>query len=122
MRFLHTADWHLGRIFGGFDMLPVQQHALDGLVDIARDAGPQAIVVAGDVYDRAVPPEDAVHLLDDVLARLAEVAPVLLIAGNHDSGRRLEFGRGFLRRAGVHVAGIAGAGVERVDLGDRHGV
>lgn len=122
MRFLHTADWHLGRIFGGFDMLPVQQHALDGLVDIARNAGPQAIVVAGDVYDRAVPPEDAVHLLDDVLARLAEVAPVLLIAGNHDSGRRLEFGRGFLRRAGVHVAGIAGAGVERVDLGDRHGV
>ena len=122
MRFLHTADWHLGRIFGGFDMLPIQQHALDGLVAIARQTGPQAIVVAGDVYDRAVPPEDAVHLLDDVLARLAELAPVLLIAGNHDSGRRLEFGRGFLRGAGVHVAGTAGTGVTRVDLGDDHGV
>ena len=122
MRFLHTADWHLGRIFAGFDLLESQRHALDGIVDIAAAARPDAIVVAGDLYDRALPPEDAVLLLDETLLRLSRIAPVLAIAGNHDSGRRIDFGRRLMREAGVHLAGTSRAGVEGVDVADRHGV
>lgn len=121
MRILHTADWHLGRNFAGFDLLDAQVHALDGLVAIAAEERPHAILLAGDIYDRGVPPEDAVREFDGVLMRLAEVAPVLAIAGNHDSGGRLDFGRRLLRQAGVHIAGTSRQGIERVDLRDEHG-
>lgn len=121
MRLLHTADWHLGRLFAGHDLLDAQRHALDGLVAAASEIRPDAIVVAGDLYDRAVPSEDAVGLLDDAFRRLAAVAPVLAIAGNHDSGPRLDFGRSLLRGAGVFLAGTARGGVERVVVGDAHG-
>jgi exonuclease SbcD len=121
MRVLHTADWHLGRVFAGFDLLETQRHALDGIVAIAAAARPDAILVAGDLYDRAVPPEDAVLLLDDTFLRLSRIAPVLAIAGNHDSGRRIDFGRRLMREAGVHLAGTSRSGVEGVEIADRHG-
>ena len=70
MRFLHTADWHLGRLFHGASLVDDQARLLDQLVDVARDARPDVVLVAGDVYDRAVPPPDAVAVLDDVLSRL----------------------------------------------------
>lgn len=122
MRLLHTADWHLGRVFAGLDLIDAQAHALDGLVRIARDVRPHAVVIAGDLYDRGVPPEDAVRLFDHALARLAEVAPVVAIAGNHDSGGRIDFARGLLRRSRVFLAGTSRDGVERVDIGDEHGI
>lgn len=121
MRILHTADWHLGRMLGGMDLLELQEYALEQLVGIARDQRPDAIVIAGDVYDRSVPPEHAIALLDQTLMRLREVAPVLAIAGNHDSGERLQFGAGLLRQAGVFVAGTSYDGALRVDLEDRFG-
>ncbi|MFM7518858.1 MAG: exonuclease SbcCD subunit D [Planctomycetota bacterium] len=121
MRILHTADWHLGRVLGGLDLIPAQRHAIDGLIAIAADARPDAIVVAGDLYDRAVPGEEAVGLLDEALRRLGEIAPVLAIAGNHDSGARLDFGGAFFRRAGVHLVGTPRGGPVRVDLADEHG-
>lgn len=121
MRLLHTADWHLGRLFAGHDLLEAQRHALDGLVAAAADVRPDVIVVAGDLYDRAVPSEDAVGLLDDAFQRLATVAPVAAIAGNHDSGPRLDFGRRLFRGSGVHLAGTSRGGVERVIAGDDHG-
>jgi exonuclease SbcD len=121
MRFLHTADWHLGRILAGFDLLDAQRHALDALVDIAAAEKPEAVVIAGDIYDRSVPPEDAVRLFDDILMRLAAIAPVLAIAGNHDSGGRIDFARRLLRKAGVHIAGTSRDGIERIDLADDHG-
>jgi len=121
MRFLHTADWHLGRVLAGFDLLDAQRHALEGVIAIAADMRPDAIVVAGDLYDRAVPSEDAVRLLDDALHRLGAIAPVLAIAGNHDSGPRLEFGSRLFRRAGVHLVGTPRGGPVRVDLADAHG-
>ena len=70
MRFLHTADWHLGRLFHQVHLTEDQDHVLRQLVEVARDARVDAVVVAGDVYDRAVPPPEAVRLLDDVLAEL----------------------------------------------------
>jgi exonuclease SbcD len=107
MRILHTADWHLGRIFQGVSLVEDQAHLLDQLVKAAVDAQPDVVVIAGDLYDRAVPPPEAVSLLDDTLARLVgEVqAPVLIVAGNHDSAERLDFGGRLFPRAGVHVAG-----------------
>lgn len=107
MRFIHTADWHLGRLFHGVHLTEDQAHVLDQLVDLIRATKPHALVVSGDVYDRAVPPADAVELLDDTLCRIVLDlrTPVLLIAGNHDSAPRLEFGSSVLAEQGLHMAG-----------------
>lgn len=107
MRFVHTSDWHLGRLFHGLHLTDDQAFVLDQFVDFVADAKPDAVVIAGDVYDRAVPPPEAVALLDEVLSRLAlDVGvPVLAIAGNHDSPERLAFGERLLAGRGVHVVG-----------------
>ena len=107
MRFVHTADWHLGRIFHGVHLTEDQAYVLDRLIEIVQDAHPDVVIVAGDIYDRAVPPQDAVSLLDDVLSRLvANVGvPVVLIAGNHDSPERLSFGARLLANSNLHVFG-----------------
>ena len=91
MKFLHTADWHLGRQFHNVSLLDDQSHLLDQFVALAKDREVDAVVIAGDVYDRAVAPANAVSLLNDVLERLVLSAgiPVLMIAGNHDSPERL---------------------------------
>jgi exonuclease SbcD len=102
MRLLHTSDWHLGRTLHGVDLLEHQAAYLDHLVDVVRDERVDAVLVAGDVYDRAVPPVEAVMLLSDTLARLAERCTVVLTPGNHDSAARLGFGAG-LMRDGVHL-------------------
>jgi exonuclease SbcD len=117
MRFLHTADWHLGRAFHGEPLLDAQAAMTDHLVALARDARVDAVLVAGDVYDRSLPPVDAVRLADDALRRLAGVCPVVVISGNHDSAARLGFGAGLLDRAGVHVRTVAAACGTPVELG-----
>ena len=111
MRFIHTADWHLGRLFHSLHLTDDQRFALQGLVRLAEERQVDAVVVAGDVFDRAVPPTDAVDLLDDTVAKLALdlKIPVIIIAGNHDSPARLEYFSGLARRAGVHVVGRVGA-------------
>ncbi len=103
MRLLHTADWHLGRSFHGEGLLAAQAAWVDWLVDVAAASSVDAIVVAGDLYDRALPPLDAVALADDALARLAAIAPVVVVSGNHDSATRLGFGASLLSRAGLHL-------------------
>ncbi|WP_243324881.1 exonuclease SbcCD subunit D [Geothrix sp. SG200] len=110
MRFLHTSDWHLGKTLCNANLLEDQAHALDQVAAIAKETRAEALVVAGDLYDRAVPPKEAVALLDDALHRLVRGlgVPVLLIAGNHDSPERLGFASGFLRAQGLHVAGALG--------------
>ena len=110
MRFIHTADWHLGRLFHGIHLTDDQRFALQGLVDLARERQVDAVVIAGDVFDRAVPPTEAVDLLDDTLAALVLEAgiQVVMIAGNHDSAARVEYLSGLIRRAGVHVVGRVG--------------
>ncbi|WP_407344940.1 exonuclease SbcCD subunit D [Pengzhenrongella phosphoraccumulans] len=102
MRLLHTSDWHLGRTLHGVDLLEHQAAFLDHLVELTRSEGVDAVLVAGDVYDRAVPPVEAVTLLSETLARLSEHAVVVVTSGNHDSAIRLGFGAG-LMRAGVHL-------------------
>ena len=93
MRFIHMADLHLGRRLGELDLLEDQRAALEGIVDIAWRVRPQVCLIAGDVYDRAVPPAEAVELFGRFLSRLVQAAPVCLIGGNHDSQERLGFAR-----------------------------
>jgi exonuclease SbcD len=103
MRLLHTSDWHLGRSFHRVDLLGAQAAFVDHLVETVRAEQVDAVLVSGDVYDRALPPVDAVRLCDEALHRLAELTKVVLIAGNHDSAQRLGFGAGLMGAAGVHV-------------------
>src|SRR4051794_7603908 len=107
MRFIHTADWHLGRLFHGVHLTGDQHHALMQLVDLVKQERPDAVLVAGDIYDRAIPPPEAVELLDEVLCRLVIdlKVPVVLIAGNHDSPQRLHFGSRLLADRRLYVAG-----------------
>jgi len=118
MRLLHTADWHLGRAFHGEDLMSAQAAFVDFLVDAAREAAVDGVLIAGDLYDRALPPVDAVRLASEALARLAEIAPVLVISGNHDSAARLGFGAELLARAGVHVRTDPLAAGAPIPLGD----
>jgi exonuclease SbcD len=117
LRVLHTSDWHLGRALHAEPLLEDQAWALDRLVALARDERPDVLVVAGDVYDRAVPPAEAVALLDDVLTRLADLGvPTVVIAGNHDSAERLSFGSRLLAARGIHLRGGLDRVAEPVEL------
>src|SRR3954471_23370230 len=123
MRFLHTADWHLGRLFHGASLVNDQAHVLDQVIDVAREAKPDVILVAGDIYDRAVPPPEAVELLDEVLSRLVIdlKIPVVLIAGNHDSPGRLHFGSRLLAGRRLYVTGTLSKSCEPLVLCDDAG-
>lgn len=104
MRFLHTSDWHLGRRFHGEDLIPAQRAFLDHMVDTARTEKVDAILVAGDIYDRAIPSLDAVRLFNHALHQLADLdVPIIMISGNHDSAHRLGVGSGLFARAGIHL-------------------
>lgn len=103
MRLLHTADWHLGRALHRVPLLDAQRAVLDHLVELAREEQVDAVLLAGDVFDRALPPVEAVRVAGDALRRLAEVAPVIAISGNHDSAGRLGFAAELIARGGVHL-------------------
>ena len=123
MKFIHTSDWHLGRQFHNHSLLEDQAHVLDQLVAISSAHAVDVVVVAGDIYDRSVPPASAVELLDSVLYRLCgELGiAVVLIPGNHDSPERLGFGARQLAGAGLHIIDRPEAILEPVRLGDSHG-
>jgi DNA repair protein SbcD/Mre11 len=119
---LHTSDWHLGRSFHRLDLLREQAEVLDHVVEVVRTEGVDAVVVAGDVYDRALPGVDVVALLDEALARLAGTgAAVVLSSGNHDSARRLGFAARLLERSRVHVRTDPARCGEPVVIEDRWG-
>jgi exonuclease SbcD len=106
MRFLHTADWHLGRTLGGHSLRAEQEHMLGTeFPRLVAETRPDAVLIAGDIFDRAVPPAEAVELLDDILHRVVFdlKVPVVMIPGNHDEARRLAFGARLLARAGLHI-------------------
>ncbi len=111
MRILHTSDWHLGRSFHGASLHADQAAAIDWLVDIVAAEGVDLVIIAGDVYDRAVPPLESVQLWQSALERLSEITPVLVTSGNHDSPTRLGFAGSLLGRAGVHLR----TGIDTID-------
>ncbi|MEP7091801.1 MAG: exonuclease SbcCD subunit D [Nocardioidaceae bacterium] len=104
MRILHTSDWHLGRSFHSVGMLGAQAAHLDHLLEVVETERVDLVVLAGDVYDRALPPVDAVELADDTFARLASSrASVVVSSGNHDSPARLGFNARLADASGVHL-------------------
>lgn len=122
MRVLHTSDWHLGRTFLGASMHEHQAAFLDWLVTLVDEQDVEAVLIAGDVYDRSVPPPASVELLNEALFKLSTHCPVVLTSGNHDSPTRLNFGGAFFERGGVHLRCVI-ADIDRpVRLTGRDGV
>ncbi len=107
MKFIHTADWHLGKLVHGVYMTENQREALNQFVEIVAEEKPDAVVIAGDLYDRSVPPTDAVDLLDEILFKInVELkTPVVAIAGNHDSAERLSFGSSWYKHSQFYLSG-----------------
>lgn len=108
MRLLHTADWHLGRIFYGQYLTEDQAHVLENqFFSILKDEKIDGILLAGDVFDRAVPPIEAIELWNSIITRLAMdyKVPLFVVSGNHDGAERLEVGRSMLSRSGIHIWG-----------------
>ena len=122
MRLLHTSDWHIGRSLHGTDLLAEQEQVLGGLADVVAAEGVDVVLVAGDVYDRAVPSADATAVLSRVVARLRRAgATVVLTPGNHDSARRLGAFSELLAAGGLHVRAETPRLDEPVLLADEHG-
>jgi len=107
MKIAHTADWHLGKIIFQTKLLEEQSLLLDEFCCSLEEQQPDVLIIAGDVYDRSVPPSDAVELLDQTLKRIIIdlQIPILMISGNHDSPERIHFGSSFMRHMGLHVKG-----------------
>lgn len=123
MKLIHTADWHLGKLVQGVYMTGDQRYVLDQLLEAVRQEQPDAVIIAGDLYDRAVPPTEAVELLDRVLEELVIGlnTPVLAISGNHDSPDRLNFGTGLMESRGLYLTGRLQAEPKPVVLTDEAG-
>ncbi len=123
MRFLHTADWHLGRTFFNVSLIDDQAYVLDQLIELCRDRRPDTIIIAGDVFDRAVPPTEAVKLLDEAVCRLILDLKtiVILIAGNHDSPLRLDFAARLMESHRLYVYGSLSQRLQAIDVVDDWG-
>ncbi|QUW22774.1 exonuclease SbcCD subunit D [Sporosarcina sp. Marseille-Q4063] len=123
MKFFHTADWHLGKLVQGVYMTDEQRFILNQFIEAIEIEKPDAIVIAGDLYDRAVPPTEAVALLDEVLEKIVMEMkiPVIAIGGNHDSPGRLHFGSTLMQKNGYFIAGQVSKEIEPVILQDEFG-
>ena len=122
MKLIHLSDLHLGKRVNGFSMLEDQDYILRQILGVIDREAPDAVLIAGDVYDRAAPPAEAVRLCDDFLVQLAERAlRVVVISGNHDSAERLAFGGRLMAGSGVVLAPVFDGGIAPVTLTDAHG-
>lgn len=123
MKIIHTGDWHIGKIVNEYHMTKDQEYILDKFLHIVQEEKPNAIIIAGDIYDRSVAPVEAVELLDKVLGKiiLEYNIPVLAVAGNHDSPERLNFGSGILKTKGLYIEGVFQKDITKITLRDEHG-
>lgn len=123
MKLFHTADWHLGKLVQGVYMTEDQHYILQQFLQAIDEEQPDVVIIAGDLYDRALPPVEAVDLLDDILAEivLKRKVPVLSIAGNHDSPTRLQFGSKLMQESGLHIIGELSKNIEPIVLNDEFG-
>lgn len=123
MKFFHTSDWHLGKLVQSIYMTNDQQYILDLFIKAIEEEKPDAVVIAGDLYDRAVPPTEAIKLLNEFLEKiiLTYKTPVLAIAGNHDSPSRLQFASNIMKANGCHIIGEISKQIEPIILKDSYG-
>lgn len=122
MKFIHLSDLHLGKRVNDFSMIEDQRYILECILGIIEEEKPQAVLIAGDVYDKPVPPAEAVRLFDDFISSLSETdAEVFIISGNHDSAERLSFGSQIMDRQGIHFAGGYDGNTRCFSLDDEYG-
>lgn len=123
MRIVHTADLHIGKVLNEFSLLEDQRYILEQITGILREYRADVLVIAGDLYDRAIPSAEGVRLLDEFLVRVTGELkiPVLAISGNHDSGQRVAFASRLLDRAGLFLAGLPRSSPQKVTLPDQYG-
>lgn len=128
MKFFHLSDLHIGKQLYGYNLREDQEHILGEVISYAEKLRPDAVVIAGDIYDRSVPSGEAVRVFDDFLTRLSTlrpVIPVLVISGNHDSAQRLDYASRLLGSHQIYIAGRgpqdAGEHLQKVTLTDRWG-
>lgn len=107
MKIIHTSDWHIGKIVNEYSMINDQKYILDKLLKLIDEENVDVLMVAGDIYDRSIPPVEAVELLNETLSKLIleRNVSVLAISGNHDGGERLSFGSKILEKQGLYIAG-----------------
>ena len=122
MRILHTGDLHIGKAVNNFNMLEDQKYVLTQMVELVKEKNAQVFIIAGDVYDRAIPTAEAVSVFDDFIEKLHETGvTILCISGNHDSPERLSFAQEILEKKGVHFAGVYKGKCKQVRLTDEDG-
>ena len=122
MKLIHLSDLHIGKRVNEVSMIEDQEHILAQILSIIDEEQPNAVLIAGDVYDKSVPSAEAVTLLDDFLCRLAaRKIPTLIISGNHDSSERLAFGGRLFELSGIHISPVYSSTVEPVVLSDEYG-
>jgi len=123
MKFIHTADWHLGKIVHGVHMTEDQRYILQEFINIIEEENPDAVIIAGDLYDKSISPTEAIELLNEVLHQIViELkTPILAIAGNHDSAERVEFGSSFMEKEGLHLVGKFQTPFKKVIMNDEFG-
>lgn len=123
MKIIHSGDWHLGKIVNEFSMIEDQRFVLKQLLKLIEEEKPDALVIAGDLYDRSIPPVEAVELLNEtfheILINLK--TPILVIAGNHDSSQRLSFASSILNKNGLYIQGGVKEHITKVELRDEYG-
>jgi len=118
MKILHTADWHLGKIVNDFSMLDDQTHYLTKLIETLKEKDIDAIIMAGDLYDRSLPPKEAVTLANRTLTRMVKElgVPVFVIAGNHDSNERIEYAAELLADSRLYIEGTLKTAIRKVSF------
>lgn len=123
MKIVHTGDWHIGKVVNEFSMIEDQRFYLDRIIDLLKEEKADVFIIAGDIYDRSVPPAEAVELLDNILNKiiLELNIPVLAISGNHDSPERLSFGNKLLVDKKLYIEGLFNKEIKKVTLKDKYG-
>lgn len=122
MKLIHLSDLHLGKRVNGFSMMEDQEYILKEILDVIAEEAPDAILIAGDVYDKSIPTTEAVEMLDNFLFQLSKLnLQVLLISGNHDSPERLAFASRLIAPTGIHFSPVYNGKVEPIVLSDKYG-
>ena len=123
MRIFHMGDWHIGKLVNGFYMTEDQEYILEELCKAIEEKNPDVLLIAGDLYDRSVPPVQAVELLNRYLRKIVKDlnTKIIAIAGNHDSNERIEFASSLLCDSGLYIYGNLKKNIEKITLEDEHG-
>lgn len=123
MKIIHTGDWHIGKIVNEFSMIDDQRYILNELIKLINFEKPDVLIIAGDIYDRSIPPVEAVDLLNEVFSKILidNKVNIVAISGNHDSGERVSFGSKILEKEGLYIQGIIEDEIKSIRIDDEEG-